>query len=62
MDKQIGDVHVECTMTFKGVVRATLYDGMTIAEAVYDIIAHGDYEYEIVQGSIEIDDVETLDD
>lgn len=62
MDKQIGDVYVECTMTFKGTVRATLYDGMTIAEAVHDIIHDGDYEYEIVQGSIEIDDVETLDD
>ena len=45
-----------------GTVRATLYDGMTIAEAVHDIIHDGDYEYEIVQGSIEIDDVETLND
>jgi len=59
MNRQQGDVHVTCTMTFKGTVRTTLYDGMTIAEAVHDIIhADGDYEYEIVQGSIEIDDVE----
>jgi hypothetical protein len=59
--KQQGDIHVTCTMTFKGTVRATLYDGMTIAEAVHDIIhAGGDYEYEIVRGDMEIDDVETF--
>jgi hypothetical protein len=49
-------------MTFKGTVRATLYDGMTIAEAVHDIIHAGEYEYEIVRGNVEIDDVETLSD
>ena len=62
MDKQIGDVHVECTMTFKGVVRATLYDGMTIAEAVHDIIHDGDYEYEVVRGDMFVEDVESIND
>jgi hypothetical protein len=62
MSRQEGDVYVECTMTFKGTVRATLYDGLTIAEAVHDIIHAGEYEYEIVRGNMKIDDVETLDD
>lgn len=56
-----GDVWVECTLSFKGNVRLSLYDGMTIAEAIHDILHCGDYEYEVVSGNIDIDNVEEID-
>jgi hypothetical protein len=57
-----GDVHVNCTISFKGSVRMTLWNDMTIAEAVHDIIHSGDYEYEVVNGEIVIDDTEDIED
>lgn len=54
---QIGKVNVECTITFKGSVDATLWDGMTIAEVVHDIIHCGEYEYEVVNGNMVIDNI-----
>ena len=56
-DIETGDVHIEATLTFKGKINATLYD-LTIEEWVSEILSDGDYEYEVVQGSIEIDNVE----
>jgi hypothetical protein len=56
--EQIGKVNVECTITFKGSVDVTLWDGMTIAEVVHDIIHCGEYEYEVVNGNMVIDNIE----
>jgi len=55
--EQIGKVNVECTITFKGSVDVTLWDGMTIAEVVHDIIHCGEYEYEVVNGNMVIDNI-----
>lgn len=56
--KQQGTVHVECTLSFKGSVDVTLWDDMTIAEIVHDIIHCGDYEYEVVGGNMQVDAIE----
>ncbi len=60
-ETQTGEVHVECTLKFKGNVTATLFDGMTIEEIIHDIIHCGDYEYEVIKGDYIIDNVETYD-
>lgn len=52
-----GDVYVEATITFKGSVNSKLYD-LTIAEWIDDILHSGDYEYDVVQGNVEIENVE----
>ena len=56
-DVQTGDVHVEATITFKGKINATLYD-LTVGEWISEILMSGDYEFDVVQGSVEIDNVE----
>jgi hypothetical protein len=57
-DIERGDVYVEATIVFKGVIRgATLHD-MTEAEWIADIIDSGDYEYEVLQGNTTIENVE----
>lgn len=55
---QVGDVDVEATITFKGNIRATLYD-MDISEWIAEIFDSGNYEFEVVRGNIEITNVET---
>lgn len=55
---QTGDVAVEATITFKGSINATLYD-MSIAEWIQEMLDSGDYEFEVVNGNIEITNVET---
>lgn len=54
---QVGDVSVEATITFKGKISAKLHD-MTVGEWISEILSDGDYEYEVVQGSVEIDNIE----
>lgn len=57
-DIERGDVYVEATIVFKGVIRgATLYD-MSEGEWIAEIIDCGDYEYEVVQGNTKIENVE----
>lgn len=57
-DIQTGDVHIEATLTFKGKINANLQYELTIGEWVSEILDSGDYEYEVVQGSIDIDNIE----
>ena len=59
--KQKGTVYVDCTLSFKGSVDATLWNDMTIAEVIHDIIHSGDYEYEVIQGNMDIDNIEDYD-
>jgi len=56
--KQIGTINVDCTLSFKGSVDATLWNDMTMAEVIHDIIHSGDYEYEVIQGSMNIDNIQ----
>lgn len=53
-----GTVCVNATLTFKGKVDVTLWDGMTMAEVIHDIIHCGDYEYEVVSGDMQVDAIE----
>jgi len=59
--KQSGDVWVNCTLSFKGSVNLSLYDGMTMAEVISDILQVGDYEYEVISGDMHIDNLEYSD-
>jgi len=59
--KQSGDVWVNCTLSFKGSVNLSLYDGMTMAEVISDILQVGDYEYEVISGDMHIDNLEYND-
>jgi hypothetical protein len=56
-DIQTGDVHIEATLKFKGRINATLYE-MSIGEWVSEILDSGDYEHEVVEGSIKIENIE----
>jgi hypothetical protein len=58
--KEQGNVYVNATITFKGSVNATLTE-MSIAEWIHDIIHCGDYEFEVVRGDLEIEDVEQIE-
>ena len=60
--KQHGTVHVDCTLTFSGKVDVVLWEDMSIAEIVHDIIHCGDYDYEVVKGNMKVEDVEDYDD
>jgi len=60
--KQIGSVYVNATITFKGKINgATLHD-MSVSEWVHDVINCGDYEYDIINGDVIFEDIETIDD
>jgi len=59
--KEQGNVYVNATITFKGSVSATLTE-MGIAEWIHDIIQCGDYEFEVVNGNVEIENVEPIED
>ena len=56
-----GDIYVECTLTFKGKVNATLHQGLTMDEVVHDVIHCGDYEYEIIDGDFTVENYEVHD-
>lgn len=58
---QEGDVIVRANISFTGSVRMQLYSGMTVSEIIADIISDGDYEYEVIQGSYNIENVDDYD-
>ena len=58
---QEGDVIVRANISFTGSVRMQLYSVMTVSEIIADIISDGDYEYEVIQGSYSIENVEDYD-
>tara|TARA_R110001606_G_scaffold191958_1_gene339880 strand:- start:117 stop:302 length:186 start_codon:yes stop_codon:yes gene_type:complete len=60
--KQIGDVYVNATITFKGWISGATLHEMSESEWIHDIIHCGDYEYEVVQGDTTIENVEFIDD
>ena len=60
--KQEGDIHVECTLKFKGTIRLSLYDGMSIHELVSEIMCDGDYEYDVLSGDFTVDNIDTFED
>lgn len=60
--KQEGDIHVECILKFKGKVRATLWDSMSVEELVSEIIYSGDFEYEVTDGDFAVDNIDTFED
>lgn len=55
---EIGDVYVEATISFKGHISATLHD-MSASEWISEILAEGDYEYDVISGSVSIANVES---
>jgi hypothetical protein len=57
-----GKVYVEATLTFKGSVDLVLWNDMKIEEVIADIIQSGDYEYEVIKGNLDIQDVEPVSD
>lgn len=57
-----GKVYVEATLTFKGSVDLLLWEDMKIGEVIAEIIESGDYEYDVIRGNLDIEDVEPVDD
>jgi len=59
--KQIGTVIVKGTIKFMGSVDMTLYNGMTIEEAIADIIADGNYDFKADDAELFIEGIEQVD-
>ena len=59
--KQIGTVIVKGTIKFMGSVDMTLYNGMTIEEAIADIIADGNYDFKADDAEMFIEGIEQVD-
>ena len=57
----IGTVIVKGTIRFVGSVDMTLYDGMTIEEAIADIISDGNYDYKAEDAEMFIEGIENVD-
>jgi hypothetical protein len=55
---QTGTVIVKGTIKFVGSVDMTLYDGMTIEEAIADIISDGNYDYKAEDAEMFIEGIE----
>ena len=55
---QTGTVIVKGTIKFVGSVDMTLYDGMTIEEAIADIISDGNYDYKAEDADMFIEGIE----
>ena len=55
---QTGTVIVKGTIGFVGSVDMTLYDGMTIEEAIADIISDGNYDYKAEDAEMFIEGIE----
>lgn len=53
-----GTVIVKGTIKFVGSVDMTLYDGMTIEEAISEIIYDGNYDYEAEDADMFIEGIE----
>jgi len=60
--KQAGVVHIKATLSFTGSVDLILDEDMNISQVIHDIIHCGDYEYEVIRGDMNIEDVEPIDD
>lgn len=58
---QVGTVIVKGTIRFSGSVDMTLYDGMTINEAIADIIADGNYYFASEDAEMFIEGIEEVD-
>lgn len=58
---QTGTVIVKGTIRFVGSVDMTLYDGMTIEEAIADIISDGNYDYKAEDADMFIEGIENVD-
>ena len=58
---QTGTVIVKGTIRFVGSVDMTLYDGMTIEEAIADIISDGNYDYKAEDAEMFIEGIEEED-
>lgn len=58
---QTGTVIVKGTIRFVGSVDMTLYDGMTIEEAIADIISDGNYDYKAEDAEMFIEGIEEVD-
>ena len=56
--EQTGTVIVKGTIRFVGSVDMTLYDGMTIEEAIADIISDGNYDYKAEDAEMFIEGIE----
>ena len=56
-----GTVIVKGTIRFVGSVDMTLYDGMTIEEAIADIISDGNYDYKAEDAEMFIEGIENVD-
>ena len=55
---QTGTVIVKGTIRFVGSVDMTLYDGMTIEEAIADIISDGNYYFKAEDAEMFIEGIE----
>ena len=53
-----GTVIVKGTIRFVGSVDMTLYDGMTVEEAIADIISDGNYDYKAEDAEMFIEGIE----
>jgi hypothetical protein len=60
--KYDGKAYVKATLNFKGNVDLVLWNDMKIEEVIADIIQSGEYEYEVVKGDLDIQDVEPVSD
>ena len=56
--EQTGTVIVKGTIRFVGSVDMTLYDGMTIEEAIADIISDGNYYFKAEDAEMFIEGIE----
>lgn len=55
---KLATARVEATITFKGSVDLSHWDGMTVSEVIHDIIYAGDYEYEVIRGDVDFEELE----
>ena len=58
---QTGTVIVKGTIKFVGSVDMTLYDGITIEEAIADIISDGNYYFKAEDAEMFIEGIENVD-
>jgi len=54
----LGMVYINATISIKGSVEMTLYNDMNLAEVIHDMIHCGDYEYEVIRGDMDIEELE----
>ena len=54
----LGMVYINATISIKGSVEMTLYNDMNLSEVIHDMIHCGDYEYEVIRGDMDIQELE----